>query len=86
MELFFDEHMAMCNIISCFQIGTDISSHANQTSITYKIVPHEDQDIETLINVLSTAIVTIYGHCYNILTLREDNKICLTLTEKKLLA
>ena len=82
MELFFDEHMAMCNIISSYQIGIDVTSHADQTSITYKILPYDNHDIESLIEILSNATMTIYGHKYNISVHKEKDKLCIELKEK----
>jgi len=84
MKLFFDEHIAMYNIICKFNIGIDISTCADETSITYKVVPFDSNDMDKLLDILSQATVSIYGHRYTINITKgiEDNILNITLKDK----
>lgn len=79
MKMYFDEHIAMYNIINNYNIGTDISAQQDGASIMYTVLPKSGYDADKLLEVLSNAVISIYQHCYNIDACKLGNTIVIHL-------
>jgi len=77
MAKFFDENIAICNIMSMYNITCDVSTSTDMTAITYIF---NSSDTENLMNILSNAAISIYGHMYVVNIERDISQGVLRVT------
>ena len=84
MNDFFDEHMAIYNLIKYYKIGIQVSAISDGTSIVYNIRPNENYSIEFIKDTIRNNTISVYGHLYNIVEVdsADANMLALTLKEK----
>jgi len=81
MSQYFDEHVAMYNVICNYDIGIDINAKGNDTSIVYTVLPKSSCDVNKLLEVLSAAVISIYQKCYVIHIAKIGNTLDINLVK-----
>ena len=86
MTDFFNEQIALYQLIKLYKIGVQLSAHVNGASVIYTIRPNNNYSIEFIKNILKTHTISLYGHNYNIIEVEGglENTLSLTLKEKLL--
>lgn len=77
---YFDENIAMYNIIDRYNIGVDVSAHVDATSIVYVVKTEEMCDTDHILDMLANATISLYGHQYNIIISQNSCKKMLSIT------
>jgi ferredoxin-fold anticodon binding domain-containing protein len=83
MKMFFDQHIAMYNIIDKYNIGEEVSAQSDKKSITYRVVPFDTCDIDNIISSLTNATISLYKNRFNINIIKDGNALIISLTEKE---
>jgi hypothetical protein len=76
---FFDENMALYNLVGEYQCG--ITGNVDDASISFDLKFDEIRDIEKIYSVISGQTISIYGHMYSIEAMLEADTINIKLID-----
>ena len=82
IKMFFDQIMALYNLIGTYQ-GMNISTETNNSSsIRFIMVTDTEEEAQALYSALCGKIIPIYGHRYIAQLSQMDNALNVELIEK----
>ena len=84
---YFDEAMAMYNVIGQFDIANITASGDSETNINIRYIVElseqvnkDFEQIKNLVSALSNSTITVYGKVYTICIVADKNVLNITLT------
>ena len=78
---FFDENMALYNLVGEYQNIDCITGNVDGKSITFDLKFNNQEDSETMYSIIYGNIICIYGHLYSIECKLNTNMINIKLID-----